>query len=344
MNRRPIVALVLALALLPAARPAAASLIASWSFDGCTTTDASGQALNLTANGSPACVPARFGSGWSLDGSTQYLDHAFDARFTPGARAWTVAAWEKSAPSSGFQAIVDWYRCGANPGCNSFDGADYILGVIDGHPYWDVRDDAISDLVATDTTRNVTDGAWHLLVGTVNPATDSLKLYVDGALRIVATGPIGNLTAGAIAIPLEIGRHFRTGWASPGYYFQGSLDEIRIFDEELSASAVAALFTNNAITAVGDERSPARLAIERCWPNPVRGGRALVGFDLPSDAPAALEVFDLAGRRVADVDGLQGAGRHHVELGAGRALEPGVYLVRLTQAGATATRRVTVLE
>jgi len=341
---RPIHILVVALALAAFPRASAASLVGYWSFDGCTATDASGHAIDLTANGSPACVPGRFGSGWSLNGSTQYLDRAFDARLTPGSRAWTVAAWEKSAPSSGFQAIVDWYRCGANPGCNSNDGANYILGVTDGHPYWDVRDDAITDVTDTDTTLNVTDGAWHLLVGTLNPATGSVKIYVDGQRRRDVHGSIGSLSAGAVAIPFEVGRHFRTGWGTPANYFQGSLDEVRIFDEELSASAIAALFTGNAITAVGDMPPASRLAIERCWPNPVRGGRALVGFELASDAPADLEVFDLAGRRAAQWEGVHGAGPHQIELGAGDALAPGVYLVRLTQAGVTASRRITVLQ
>jgi hypothetical protein len=342
MIRRPFAALVLALTLSFACRPAVASLIASWSFDGCTTTDASGHAANLTAHASPTCIPGRFGDAWSLDGTSQFLDRSFDPIFTPGNRSWTVAIWEKSTTTTRLQTLVEWYRCGANPGCNQNDGANYILMIDHGHPMWDVRDDSIDDLTATDTTLNVSNGAWHLVVGTLNSTTDSTKLYVDGALRAVVHQPLGALTDGGVAIPLEVGRHFRTGWGSPDFYFAGAIDEARIYDEELSAAAIAALFSAGT-TAVGDQ-AQRRLAIERCWPNPVRGGRALVGFDLPSDAPAELEVFDLAGRRLADHDGLRGVGRHQIELGAAGALEPGVYLVRLTQAGTTATRRLTVLE
>lgn len=341
MVRRPFVVLVLALLIVPCA--ARASLIGYWSFDGCTTTDASSNAADLTAHSSPACVPGRFGNAWSLDGASQFLDRSFDPTFTPGTRGWTVAVWEKSTAVTGLHTLVEWYRCGANPGCGQGDGANYILWIDGGRPAWDVRDDNGNDLYAIDSTLNVSDGDWHLLVGVMNSTTDSTKLYVDGVLRATRHQDFGSLSSGSVAIPLEIGRHFRTGWGSPDYYFQGDLDEVRIDDEELPAAQVATLFTRGT-TAVGDPSTPRRLAIERCWPNPVRGGRALVGFDLPSDSPAALEVFDLAGRRLANVDGLRGAGRHQVELGAGGALEPGVYLVRLTQAGATATRRVTVLE
>ena len=341
MVRRPLVAFVLVLLLLPCA--AGASIVAYWSFDGCTTTDAGPNAAPLTAHDSPVCVAGRFGSAWSLDGSTQFLDHAFDPIFTPGARSWTVAVWEKSTATTGLHVLLEWYRCGANPGCNQSDGADYILWIDGSHPGWDVRDDGLTDMYAVDSTLNVSDGAWHLLVGTLNPATDSTKLYVDGALRATRNQPLGNLTSGGIAIPLEVGRHFRTGWGSPDFYFPGTLDEVGIYDEELTAAQIAVLFARG-VAAVGDPSEPRRLAIERCWPNPVRGGRALVGFDLPSDASADLEVFDLAGRRIASFDRLRGAGRHQIELGEGGALEPGVYLVRLTQAGASATRRLTVLE
>jgi hypothetical protein len=207
-----------------------------------------------------------------------------------------------------------------------------------------VRDDQVTDLAVQDSSTLVTDGNWHFLVASVNLATDSTRLYVDGALRIARTAPLSTLSSGSVQIPLEVGRHFRTGWGLPGFYYQGAIDEVRVFDEELSAGAVASLFAGNAITAVGGRPAAGRLAIERCWPNPVRGGHALVGFELSSDAPADLEVFDLAGRRLAEFAGLHGAGPHQIELGAGGALEPGVYLVRLTQAGASASRRVTVLE
>lgn len=77
--------------------------------------------------------------------------------------------------------------------------------------------------------------------------------------------------------------------------------------------------------------------------NPVRGGALAMRFSLVSSSPASLELFDLAGRRIAgrEVGGL-GAGTHTVDLGKG--LEPGLYLVRLTQEASQRIARVTVLE
>jgi len=73
-------------------------------------------------------------------------------------------------------------------------------------------------------------------------------------------------------------------------------------------------------------------------------GALTVAFTLPVAAPARLEAFDLAGRRVAarDLGGL-GAGVHSIELAPAGTLRGGVYFLRLTQGGARATTRAVVL-
>jgi hypothetical protein len=76
-------------------------------------------------------------------------------------------------------------------------------------------------------------------------------------------------------------------------------------------------------------------------PNPARGALAVV-FSLASSEPAALEVFDLSGRLALSrsVGGL-GPGEHQMDLSGG--LRPGVYLIRLSQAGRTQTMRSVLL-
>lgn len=72
-------------------------------------------------------------------------------------------------------------------------------------------------------------------------------------------------------------------------------------------------------------------------PNPARGSIA-VAFTLATSEPAALEVFDLAGRRlVRRVVGGLGPGDHLLPLGPGFRPAPGLYVVHLTQGGAAAS-------
>lgn len=90
---------------------------------------------------------------------------------------------------------------------------------------------------------------------------------------------------------------------------------------------------------------PARvqLAIDAIRPNPSRRG-AWVTFSLASGAPATLTVLDIAGRviREREVGGF-GAGTHQLQLVEGSDLEPGLYLVRVTQGESSVTSRWSVV-
>ncbi len=98
------------------------------------------------------------------------------------------------------------------------------------------------------------------------------------------------------------------------------------------------------VVAVPRPRAPAAdFALRGAVPNPVRGD-FVVAFRLPDAAPARLEVFDVAGRRVAGGEvGPMGAGPHTLRLGARGAFETGVYLVRLSRGDERRVTRAVVL-
>ncbi len=82
-------------------------------------------------------------------------------------------------------------------------------------------------------------------------------------------------------------------------------------------------------------------ALDPVRPNPSHGGTLTVHCSLPTDAPARLELLDVAGRRIASRE--VGAGQRTLDLGAGQRLAPGLYLVRLTQGANTRVTRAAVL-
>ncbi len=99
---------------------------------------------------------------------------------------------------------------------------------------------------------------------------------------------------------------------------------------------------------VPEVAAPVALHLYKARPNPTTGS-AIIAFVLPEAGPARLEVFDVAGRKVALLaDGTREAGLHHVAwdgmTGPGRRAAPGVYFYRLTAGDRTLSRRLVMLE
>ena len=88
----------------------------------------------------------------------------------------------------------------------------------------------------------------------------------------------------------------------------------------------------------------AAFALEQVAPNPASGGDMTVGFTLPDNTRARLELFDIAGRLVESREvGSLGAGRHAVQLAA-MPRHSGIHFVRLTQGSRTAQNRVAIIQ
>jgi hypothetical protein len=84
-------------------------------------------------------------------------------------------------------------------------------------------------------------------------------------------------------------------------------------------------------------------SLQGARPNPTPGAMT-VSFGLQSAGAARLELFDMAGRsvRAREWDAPE-AGTHVVEFASAPSLAPGLYFLRLSQGGRTATARVTVI-
>ena len=108
--------------------------------------------------------------------------------------------------------------------------------------------------------------------------------------------------------------------------------------EAVPGSPDAETFTQ---VAVGDAAGW-RLELAGAYPNPARG-EIRVWFTLPSREPATLELMDVAGRRVIRREvGSLGPGPHALTLGS-PSLRPGLYFLRLAQAGRAIRGRAVVV-
>jgi hypothetical protein len=97
------------------------------------------------------------------------------------------------------------------------------------------------------------------------------------------------------------------------------------------------------VVSVGP-RATAGVVIANVAPNPLVSGREItVSFTLPAPASATMDVLDAGGRRVASQALTEnGVGSHRVKLRVDD-LTPGIYWLRVTQAGRAASSKVAIL-
>ncbi len=106
------------------------------------------------------------------------------------------------------------------------------------------------------STTAVNNGAWHYIAGVFASAT-SRAVYVDGVIEGTNADSVSYNTA---VDSFDIGR---TGTSTPGNYFNGTIDEVRIYNVELSLEQIRADYRAGA--ANYDTITPSMTRIEDRW-------------------------------------------------------------------------------
>lgn len=114
---------------------------------------------------------------------------------------------------------------------------------------------------------------------------------------------------------------------------------------DIHGNVSAYAMTRPTGTAGVGEGGESSFALWGAIPNPARGRPLMVEFTLPSDAPAALRLFDFGGRLLlTEPVGLLGPGRHSIDLGQRVRLAQGLYVLVLQRGDRKLVRRIVVTD
>jgi len=232
-------------------------------------------------------------------------------------------------------------------------------GFIPGHSKTDNFKVGKQPVVEIDTrfydavTKQILDGKKITWIDT-NGASNTKWSYYSKALDVNHEAHVEGVETGKHTIVIQGGTGYRIDHV---YYPDGTLHygnqsvpvriqtlnkDLTVYIDVFVTSSAAATIAEPSVAMLRAPVAAPGLALEAA--NPARGGRMAVAFTLPSDARATLELVDIGGRVVERRDvGALGAGRHTVDLSAGRSIAPGVYLVRVTQGEQSVTNRVSVV-
>ena len=180
---------------------------------------------------------------YAFDGTTSFIEVSPAPKLNVLSQDWSISAWIKTGGASQLQFVVSRYGCGYECANLAYRAANYDLYVTGtGAAAFSVRDN-IGSTFGVESTSIVADSSWHYVTGVLDRGAKSLSMYVDGQLK--GATPFNSL--GAIDfdpnVPLEMGRLFVQTFPSSGNHFQGSIDEVRVYNRALGQAEISQLMT-----------------------------------------------------------------------------------------------------
>ncbi len=212
--------------------------------------DSSGNGHDGTIQNGASFAAGKFGNAVSLDGSTQYVSVPSADALQDSSNGFSVCAWGNLAgfsPADGSILVAKEATAVGSPSQDPWT-------------LWEIytKNDALND--ATYPTFAISNGnpggshymasgskiplnSWFHLCGVYDPSDTSMKTYLNGELNV---SEISNVAAiGHNSQPVVIGAFGATDFPD---YFNGMIDDVRIYNRALSAADVAAIYDPSAPT------------------------------------------------------------------------------------------------
>ena len=202
------------------------NILSYWKLDvnSATQVDSAGS-NDGTVSGATFTTSGLINNAYDFDGTNDCIN--MGDVLDPGTGAWSCSMWFKTSSTGAFKQLIGKTEA-------------------DGNSEWEIRiksdnklngsffEGASSD--STTGTSTVTDGAWHHVVLTRPAAGGNVTLYVDGS----SEDSVGNSSYNSTnALDLVVGET-----SNALFDFTGIIDEIGIWDKELSSSEVTALYNS----------------------------------------------------------------------------------------------------
>jgi hypothetical protein len=224
--------------ILEASGSTGGGVVGHWSLDetsGNQALDSAGSNPG-TLHNAPARVQGVSGSALSFNGSNQYVQMARPGPL--GGSAVAASAWLRTTSTT--EEVFFAYGSDAGNGSPEY----FRLNVnMSGPGTIGVRTGGGR---RSFNAPGILDGTWHLVVVQTgaNSTLANLQVYLDGVL-LTSTAENGapsaqwNIGSGSPTIPITLGADVQGGVAS--FAFNGSIDEVQLFNRVLSASEIQAL-------------------------------------------------------------------------------------------------------
>ena len=234
-------------------------LVGYWTFDGANTvwtsssagtaTDGSGNGNTGTLtnmNQSTSPVPGKIGQGLKFDGTKYVTSGAVFSSLGTSNQPYSIAGWVKTTASNYGNVIHVSQSSDGSGWCVSFVTYN-SPGNLQAHS-WNG-----APVTATGAT-TLSAGNWYHFVNTWD-SSGGLRIYVNGVLDGATSQSTFSASGGSDYVFAGLGDSTCAG--STGNYFNGSMDDVRIYNRALSANEVQQLYnsTKGSVAAVSPTKT-----------------------------------------------------------------------------------------
>src|SRR5579883_2280457 len=245
------------LTLQPSSTPA--GLVSAYSFSegaGSTVSDSSGNGDTGTINGATWTSAGKYGSALSFNGTSSYVDlgNAASLQLTGSmtASAWVYAT--ANPPDDGQIIAKSDYTNGWQLKTTPDTGVrTFGFAISDGTTHVQRYSKTVLSL-----------NTWYYVTGVYNAAAQTLDIYVNGVLDD------GVLSGTVPAAQANAAQNALIGMRSGGFYFNGTIDEVRVYNTALTQAAIQ----TDMNTPIGSGVSLPVLTSLQCAPTTLGSGAA----------------------------------------------------------------------
>jgi len=211
------------------------NLVGWWKFDevsGAVAADSSlnsfsgslGSGVTFSVNGTQGIIDQALSFNGSDD--NDYVDLGSTVGSTP---SLSVCFWAKASKVANMMPVSKIPNDASGIGW----GLKYRSN---GDIWWRVGSEGNNNSVAVTGASTYSIGTWHFVVCTFNNNTRIAKIYYDGTLRSQATAVTQNVNESSLTTRIA-----KSAGATSSEEFGGVIDDVRLYDRELSSVEIAAI-------------------------------------------------------------------------------------------------------
>lgn len=252
---------------LASARPltCADNPLALWHFNegiGNVTTD-SCFGISRVINGSVVWMNGKYGKSLFFNGIDTYID--IGKQINTSFNDMSIFAWVKVNDKN-----TDYQTCVGRE--TNFFGTYYWNfalakdSIYQGYPnssYFNLFDNGNQNVIGTyliPQYNTIDDGNWHLLIGTYNGTDQNMSFYYDG--DVVGSAILVNVANISSSTDYFLfGTAFDSNVGSYGYFLNGSLDEVALFNRTLTQTEIIDYYSDIPLSFVCYNQTEQQLSV-----------------------------------------------------------------------------------